>query len=79
MFFKLLNSVFCAKTFFIKVALKYQINLFFKFIRIKTQLITRYYHPFYVKYLMFIFVFKRIKRQQSVTDTYALLSGKATY
>ena len=28
-----------------KVLLKYQINPFFKFIIIKTQLITRYYHP----------------------------------
>ena len=27
-----------------KVALKYQINSFFNFIIIKTQLITRYYH-----------------------------------
>ncbi len=42
--FKLLNSVFCAKTFYMKVALKYQINPFFKFVIIKTQLITRYYH-----------------------------------
>ena len=42
--FKLLNSVFRAKTFYMKVVLKYQINTFFKFIIIKTQLITRYYH-----------------------------------
>ena len=27
-----------------KVVLKYQINLFFKFVIIKTQLVTRYYH-----------------------------------
>ena len=37
--FNLLNGVFRAKTFYIKVALKYQINLFFKFVIIKTQLI----------------------------------------
>ncbi len=42
--FKLLNGVFRAKTFYIKVVLKYQINLFFKFVKNKTQLITRYYH-----------------------------------
>jgi hypothetical protein len=41
---KLLNGVFRVKTFYMKVALKYQINLFFKFIIIKTQLITCYYH-----------------------------------
>ena len=42
--FKLLNSAFRAKTFYVKVVLKYTINRFFKFIIIKTQLITRYYH-----------------------------------
>jgi hypothetical protein len=42
--FKLLNGAFRAKTFYMKVVLKYQINLFFKFVIIKTQLITRYYH-----------------------------------
>jgi hypothetical protein len=41
---KLLNGVFHAKTFYMKVALKYQINPFFKFIIIKTQLITCYNH-----------------------------------
>ena len=43
--FKLLNSAFRAKTFYMKVVLKYtKINSFFKFIIIKTQLITYYYH-----------------------------------
>ncbi len=41
---KLLNGVFRAKTLYMKVALKYQSNLFFKFVIIKTQVITRYYH-----------------------------------
>ena len=36
-FFKLLNGMFRAKTFYMKVALKYHINLFFKFVIIKTQ------------------------------------------
>jgi hypothetical protein len=40
-FFKLLNGVFCAKDFYMEVALKYQINIFFKFVIIKTQLIIR--------------------------------------
>ena len=40
-FFKLLNGAFRTKTFYIKVALKYRINLFFKFIIIKTQSIIR--------------------------------------
>ena len=44
MLFKLLNGVFHAKTFYMKVVLKYQINPFFKFSIIKTQLITHYYH-----------------------------------
>ncbi len=44
MFFKLLNSVFCVKPFYMKVTLKYHINPFFKFIIYKTQLITFYYH-----------------------------------
>jgi hypothetical protein len=39
MFFKLLNNAHHVKTFNIRVALKYQINLFFKFVIIKTQLI----------------------------------------
>ncbi len=42
--FKLLNGVFRAKTFYIKVVLKYHINLFFKFIIIKNQLIICYYY-----------------------------------
>ncbi len=42
--FKLLNGVFREKTFYMKVAVEYQINPFFKFGIIKTQLITRYYH-----------------------------------
>ena len=37
--FKPLNGVFHAKTFYMKVVLKYEINPFFKFIIIKTQLI----------------------------------------
>jgi hypothetical protein len=41
---KLLNGVFHAKNFYMKVVLKYHINPFFKFVIIKTQLITRYYH-----------------------------------
>ena len=45
MLFKLINGVFRAKTFYMKVVLKYKINPFFKFIILKTQLITRYYHP----------------------------------
>ena len=44
MLFKLLNGAFRAKTFYIKVVLKYHINIFFKFVIIKTQLITRYYN-----------------------------------
>jgi hypothetical protein len=40
--FKLLNGTFRVKTFYMKVVLKYQINPFFKFVIIKTQLITRY-------------------------------------
>jgi hypothetical protein len=42
--FKLLNGMFRAKIFYMKVALKYHINPFFKFVVIKTQLITCYYH-----------------------------------
>ena len=42
--FKLLNGTFHAKTYYIKVPLKYQINLFSKFVIMKIQLITRYYH-----------------------------------
>jgi hypothetical protein len=42
--FKRLNDVFRAKTFYMKIDLKYQINLFFKLVIIKTQLIKRYYH-----------------------------------
>ena len=41
MLFKLLNGATRAKTFYMKVAIKYYINLFFKFIIIKTQLIIR--------------------------------------
>ena len=44
MLFKLLNDAFRAKTFYMKVILKYKINPFFKFVIIQTQLITRYYH-----------------------------------
>ena len=36
MFFKLLNGVFRAKTFYMKIVVKYQINIFFKFVIIKT-------------------------------------------
>ena len=42
--FKLLSGVFRVKTFYIKVVLKYQINIFFKFVIIKTQIVTHYYH-----------------------------------
>ena len=42
--FKLLNGAFRAKTFYMKVVIKYQINPFFKFVVIKTQLNTHYYH-----------------------------------
>ena len=42
--FKLLNGVSRAETLYIKVGLKYHINLFFKFVIIKTKLATRYYH-----------------------------------
>ena len=42
--FKLLNGAFRVKTLCMKVALKYHINLFFKFRIIKTQLITYYYN-----------------------------------
>jgi hypothetical protein len=42
--FKLLNGAFRMNTFYMKVVLKYQINPFLKFVIIKTQLITRYYH-----------------------------------
>jgi hypothetical protein len=42
--FKLLDGAFRAKTLYMKFVLKYQINPFFKFVIIKTQLITRYYH-----------------------------------
>jgi hypothetical protein len=41
---KPLNGAFRAKTFYMEVVLKYQINPFFKFVIIKTHLITRYYH-----------------------------------
>ena len=34
-FFKLLNDVFCMKTCYMKVVLKYLINSFFKFVIIK--------------------------------------------
>jgi hypothetical protein len=44
MLFKLLNGAFRTKTFYMKVALKYQINPFFKFVIIKAQLVTRYHH-----------------------------------
>ena len=40
--FKLLNGTFRAKTFYMKVILKYQNNLFFKFVIVETQLVTRY-------------------------------------
>jgi hypothetical protein len=40
----LLNGIFCTNIFYMKVVLKYHINPFFKFVIIKTQLITRYYH-----------------------------------
>ncbi len=36
MLLKLINGVFREKTFYIKVTLKYHINLFFKFVIIKT-------------------------------------------
>ena len=36
--------MFRVKTFYIKVVIKYKVNTFFKFIIIKTQLITSYYH-----------------------------------
>ena len=42
--FKLLNGTFRAKTFYMKIVLKYHISLFFKFRIIKTQLITHYYN-----------------------------------
>ncbi len=42
--FKLLNGVFRVKIFYMKVVPKYQINPFFKFVIIKIQLITSYYH-----------------------------------
>ena len=51
--FKLLNGTFRAKTFYMKNALKYQINPFFKFVIIKTQLITCYYHLVLCKTLNF--------------------------
>jgi hypothetical protein len=57
--FKLLNDVFRAKIFYMKIALKYQINSFFKFVIIKTQIITCYYHlvlSFCVKHLIFILI-----------------------
>ena len=38
MYFKLLNDVFHAKTFYMKVALKYQINIFVKFAIIKNPI-----------------------------------------
>jgi hypothetical protein len=40
-FFKLLNGTFRTKTFYMKVALKYHINIFLKFVIIKTQSIIR--------------------------------------
>jgi hypothetical protein len=59
MLFKLLNNMFCVKTSNVKVALKYQINLFFKFVIIITQLTT----VFCVKHsiLIFIFIYGRKK------------------
>ena len=44
MLFKLLNDAFREKIFYMKIVLKYHINLFFKFVITKTQLITRYYY-----------------------------------
>jgi hypothetical protein len=52
--FKLLNGVFRTKTLYMLVVLTYQINLFFKFVIIKTQLITHYYHLFYVKHNLYL-------------------------
>lgn len=37
----LLNGIFCMKTFYREVTLKYQIYIYFKFVMIKTQLIKR--------------------------------------
>lgn len=47
MFFKLLNGMFHSKTFFyIKVALKYETDSFFKSIIIKTQLIMCFFFSY---------------------------------
>ena len=63
--FKLLNGVFRAKIFFMKVVLKYQINLFFKFVKTKTQLITSYYHLVLHKTLILhLHLFRRFKQSQ---------------
>ena len=43
MLLKWLNGAFHMKIFCMKVVLKYQINLFIKFVIIKSQLITSYY------------------------------------
>ena len=57
--FKLLNGAFRAKIFNMKVALKYHINLFFKFVIIKTHQSYVNTTSFYVKNLIFIFIFRR--------------------
>ena len=72
--FKLLNGVFRAKTFYMKVALKHQINPFFKFVIIKTQSIIYYYHIVLRKNLIFIFIF-RTKEHQYVWQQHAHMQG----
>jgi hypothetical protein len=57
--FKLLNNISCVETFYIEVVLKYQINLFLKFIIIKTQLIVL---CLFVLHMFSILIFIYLKR-----------------
>ena len=67
--FKPLNSVFCVKTLYMKVALKYYINPFFKFVIIKTQLIARYYH-LVLRKTFNIYLHLHLKEIQTPPDLY---------
>jgi hypothetical protein len=71
--FKLLNGAFRAKIFYMKVVLKYHINPFFRFVIIKTQLITSYYHLVLHKNLIFIFIFIFRRFKQSLSTLYHFL------
>ena len=63
MFFKLLNGVFRVETFYMKVAIKYRINLFFKFVIIR--------HCYYIvlcetfNFYLHLHIFKRFNKMSS--------------